>query len=84
MIRVELFSKDDCHLCDVARATLEKVRKIRPFDLRVTKIRDGDDVYERFKERVPVIVVAGKVEFQYRISERELMSALEAASGMEP
>ena len=83
MILVELFSKDECHLCDVARATLERVQKIRPFDLRVRKMRAGDGYYERYKDRVPVIIVDKKVEFQYRISEKELMSALEAA-GMEP
>ena len=38
MIVVELFSKDDCRLCDRVKETLLRVQERHPFELRETKI----------------------------------------------
>ncbi len=73
---VELYSKDDCHLCEVARRVLLMVQKKYPFEFIETKIEPGTERYEDLKERVPVIFVNKEFAFQYRVSERELIDKL--------
>ena len=81
MIVVELFSKDDCHLCEVAKETLLRVRNRHPFELRETRIREGDRLFEQMKDRIPVIHIDGEFGFQYRIKEEDFIRRLMSASG---
>ncbi len=74
---VELYSKDDCHLCGVVKSVLLKVQKNHPFTLNEIQIQPGAPEYEKFKERVPVVFVNKEFAFQYRVSEAELISKLE-------
>lgn len=74
---VELYSKGDCHLCDVAKEVLLAVQKRRPFRLVEIKIQPGTDEYEQFKERIPVIFVNKKFAFQHRVHERDFEQLLE-------
>lgn len=78
---VELYSKDDCHLCDVAKEILLKVQKRQPFRLVEIKIQPGTDEYEQFKERIPVIFVNGKFAFQYHINEDEFIGMMKGKGG---
>jgi len=78
--RVELYSKDDCHLCEVAKRELLMVQKKHPFEFIEIKIEPGTERYEDFKERVPVIFVNKEFAFQYKVSERELIDKLEESA----
>lgn len=76
-ILVELYSKDDCHLCEVAKKVLHRVQQRRSFRLHEIKIQPGTDEYDQFKERIPVVFVNKKLAFQYKVSEPELIRLLE-------
>ena len=76
MILVEVYSKDDCHLCDVALSTLERIRRSHPFELVVIKIQEGKEHFDEFKERIPVIFIDKKFAFQHRVQEREFIAKL--------
>lgn len=76
---VELYSKDDCHLCDVAKEVLVKIQQKHPFELKVVKIRDGDPGYDEFKERIPVVYINGVFAFQHKVLERDLIARLATA-----
>ena len=76
MIVVEMISKDECHLCDLAREALVKAQGIFPFELRQTKIREGDILYETYGQRVPVVLINDEVAFQYKVREDELLAKL--------
>ena len=80
MILVELYSKDDCRLCEIAKEVLWKVRGRYPFDLKEVKIQEGDQHFENMKERIPVVYVNGELAFQYRVSENELIEKLKSIS----
>ncbi len=80
MILVELYSRDDCHLCEVAKSVLLEARKKQPFEFREIKIHDGDREFERFRERIPVVHINKKFAFQYRVPEKELLEKLQTAS----
>ena len=79
MILVELYSKDDCHLCDVAKDVLRKIQQKYPFELKIVKIHEGDPAYDRYKERIPVIHINGKFAFQYTVTEHDLIAKLQTA-----
>ena len=78
MTLVELFSKEDCHLCDVMKSKLLEVQQLHSFELREIKISEGDEYFEQFKERIPVVFINKQFAFQYRVSEEALLKRLQA------
>ena len=83
MILVELFSKNDCHLCEEAKAVLEKVRREVPFTLKEIKLAEGDQQYDDYKELVPVVHVNKVFTFKYRVNENMLRIKLQQLTAAE-
>ena len=75
---VTIYSKSDCHLCDIAKERIANVRKRVPFDLQTVDITADPDLYELYKERIPVLLVNGEELFVYRVSEKQLVRKLRA------
>ncbi len=59
--RVVLYGRSGCHLCDEARASLERLRARLPFDLREVSIEGDAELERRFTLEIPVIEVDGVV-----------------------
>jgi glutaredoxin len=78
MILVELYSKEDCHLCETAKATLLRLRRQAPFELREIKIQEGDPFFDQMSGRVPVIHIGGAYAFHFRVREEEFLARLKA------
>lgn len=76
MTIVELYSKDDCSLCDDARALLEKLQKELPFKVREVHLTESDPLFERYRTKFPVVVI-GQAELSGKISEETLRSLLD-------
>ncbi len=76
MKTVTLISKDDCHLCDVAKTVILKAQKKIIFDLKEKKIAPGSPEFETYHERVPVVLIDEKFAFQYKVSELQLLNIL--------
>ena len=78
MHRVVLYSRDGCHLCDVARTVLEDVRAAHPFEL--TEVADqhvvGVDVDLGY--RVPVVVLDGEELFEIEVDADRLAALVRA------
>jgi hypothetical protein len=72
MTLVELFSTGDCHLCDDARAVIERAGQQIPFKLREFTLMPGDPHYEEHKEMFPVVHINHVPVFTYRVSEHLL------------
>jgi glutaredoxin len=77
MTLVEIYSKEDCHLCDVAKEVLKKVQQQHPFTLQEIYIREGDEHFENFKERIPVIFINKQFAYQYRVHEKDFIAKLQ-------
>lgn len=69
---VEIYSKPDCSLCEVALATLKAVRLRIPFELVERDVRQDAVLAERWRYDIPVICVDGVVAFLGRVSEEAL------------
>lgn len=71
-----LYGKPDCHLCDDARATLERMRAEHPFQLVEKDITQDHDLHRRYLERIPVITLDGEELFDHFVDEVALAERL--------
>jgi glutaredoxin len=73
---VTLYGRPGCHLCDVAREALERVRADTPFELREIDIEGDDELFKRYLERIPVVCMDGEELFEYHVDEPALRRRL--------
>ena len=76
MTRVILYSKPGCHLCEPVEAVILAMRRERAFDFAIRNIEDDPADFEKYKHAIPVVVVDGKEIARYKLSRRQLESAL--------
>ena len=62
-----LYGKPGCHLCDEARAEIERVRSDRPFELEQVDITLDPVLNRRYGERIPVLALDGEELFELRV-----------------
>jgi glutaredoxin len=79
-VEVVLYGAPGCHLCDVAKGVLERQRELLGFDLRVVDISGDDDLEREYREQIPVVFVAGRKAFKYRVEPLELARRVTSAS----
>ena len=78
--KVVLYHAEGCHLCERARASLERVRKDVDFELREIQI-DGDPELEaRYREWLPVVEIDGERAFVYYVDPDAFRRKLAAQS----
>jgi hypothetical protein len=76
--RVTLYSKPGCHLCDDARAVVEKVCAELGESFDELSILDDPALLERYGEEIPVTLVDGRQHDFWRVDEARLLAALSA------
>jgi glutaredoxin len=74
---VVLYGRPGCHLCDEARAALERIRARTPFSLEERNIEEDDALFRRYLERIPVVAVDGAEVCTLFVDEEALRKALE-------
>ena len=72
MPRVTLYGKPGCHLCDDARAVVERVRAAHPFELREVDVSLDPELNRAYGERIPVLELDGEELFEFFVDEAEL------------
>jgi glutaredoxin len=60
MKTVTLYTRPGCHLCDDARAELEKLKAELEFELEEVNIETDDALHVAYLERIPVICLDGE------------------------
>jgi hypothetical protein len=71
-----LYSRPGCHLCDEARAALERVRARTPFTLDEVNIETDDSLHSRYLERIPVVALGEEELFDFFVDEAALEAKL--------
>lgn len=82
-LQVDVYSKPDCCLCDEAKDVLRRVQADQPFVLREVDIESDPELMARYGEEIPVVFVAGRKAFKYRVDEAELRHKLARAAARE-
>ena len=77
MVEVVLYSKPDCHLCEVVKSQLARLRPSFPFALREVNILDDPEDFERHKNDIPVVFMNGKKAFKHRMNEKDFVRRFE-------
>jgi redox-sensing transcriptional repressor len=78
MSEVSLYGRPGCHLCDDARAVLERVQADLPFTLIEHDIEADDQLLRRYVERIPVIALDGEELSDFHVDEADLRARLAA------
>jgi glutaredoxin len=78
---LRLYSRPGCHLCDAARAALERVRARTPFALHEIDIDTDDALLARYLERIPVVTLGDEELFEFFVDETALEARLYRLTG---
>ena len=80
-MRVEIYSKPDCPLCEEAKRVLRQVQSRIPFQLIEINIEEDRTRFEAFRYEIPVIFIDGRKAFKHRLGAEELENRLKRALG---
>ena len=69
MTTLTLYGKPGCHLCDDARAAVERVTARRDVPLQQVDISRDPVLYKRYGERIPVLEMDGETVFEFFVDE---------------
>ena len=79
-MRLTIFSKPGCHLCDEMKSTVHRVLSTHSngASIEVDEIDISNDaaLLERYGLEIPVLLIDGKKAAKYRVSEKELRRML--------
>lgn len=71
-----LYTRRECHLCDLAKDAIESLRRRLAFDVEVRDVDEDADWLEAYGDQVPVGFVGGRKVFKYRVDGEKLARAL--------
>ena len=73
---VTMYSRRNCHLCEVAKDVVESARNEAEFEFKVVFI-DGDSGLEKeYGEEVPVTLINGKRHDYFRVNRARFIEAV--------
>lgn len=74
-VQVTFYTKAGCHLCEEARDMLEDIAALTSYELTEIDIRTDSEVFERYRYRIPVIIIDKDTIVEGRIEFRDLAKA---------
>ena len=84
-MRLTIYSKPGCHLCDEMKALVRRIIAQRSSDhaiaLEEIDISSDSALLDRYGLEIPVLLIDGKKVAKYRVSETELTQMVEARKG---
>ena len=84
-MRLTIYSKPGCHLCDEMKSTVRRVLSARTAEpaMSVDEIDISGDpaLMDRYGLEIPVLLIDGNKAAKYRVSEQELMQMLDRRRG---
>ena len=75
-MRVTLFSKPGCHLCEEVRAVLDELQSELGFALEEIDITRDPQIFARYRYEIPVVWRDGTEVARGRLTDRELVNLL--------
>ena len=75
-IKLQLFTKPDCPLCDKAKAVLEKLALDTSIEVEEINITTSIGLFAKYKNTIPVLEMDGRRLFIHQISAAALKRKL--------
>ena len=76
MLKLILYGRRDCHLCEVAKEVVEQLRRRLDFDVEERDVDDDPDWIRQFGDEVPVGLIGDRKVFKFRVDQGKLERAL--------
>ena len=80
MVTITIYSKKECHLCDIAKEELEALQCEFDFSINEVDIEKDKLAFEKYKYLIPVIEVDGEIISTYRVNREKLTNMLKFKS----
>lgn len=77
-MRVEIYTKPDCPLCEEGKALIEEAQDELGFELQLYNILTNDAWHSEFRYFVPVVFINGVRALELRFTPEQLWTALRA------
>jgi glutaredoxin len=77
-VRVTLYSKPGCHLCEDVRAVLDDLTDSHHFEIEEIDITHDEVLFERYRYEIPVLLYDGEEVGRGRIREQDILTALQS------
>jgi glutaredoxin len=77
MTVLTLYGKPGCHLCEDARAEIDRIRGEREFELREVDVSLEPALHREYGERIPVVAIDGVDVLELRVHAHELRRLLD-------
>jgi len=77
-VSVTVYTRENCHLCEEAIATIERVADDEgvAVELDLVDVDTDEQLREAYGERVPYVLLDGSPAFKYRVDEARLRRKL--------
>jgi glutaredoxin len=76
MIEVTIYSRSNCHLCEVALDVLEEMRGELDFQITKILIDENPELEEKYGEQVPVILINDQPHDFFRVDPERFRLAI--------
>ncbi len=73
-----LYSKEGCHLCEQAKAILRRLAAEGLLEWKIVDIQENPALYERYWDKIPVVILEDGRSWYGKISEFRLRRALDS------
>ena len=76
MIEVSVYSRSNCHLCEVALEVISEIREDIEFTVTKILIDGNSELEERYGEQVPVILINNQPHDFFRVDPERFRLAI--------
>lgn len=76
MNKLILYTRPECHLCDVMKEDILSLKNELEFTLEEVNIEKDSDLLEKYKEKIPVLTLNGRIIAKYSVDRKKLMNIL--------
>lgn len=73
---VVVYSRKDCHLCEVVKNTLVQVQGEADFHWREVDIDTDPELRQKFNDEIPVVFIDGRKAFKYHMEISDFLRVL--------
>lgn len=78
-MKIEIYSKKGCHLCDEAKEKLREFAGRYPLEIFEIDIEKDSEIFAKYQYEIPVVFLEGRKLFKFRIDDRKLEKAIRSA-----
>ncbi len=78
---VVFYSRPNCHLCDLAKESIEQANCADKYTFATVNIEEDADLVGRYGLAIPVVIVNGHEEFRYEVDPQRFREVIMRNSG---